>query len=376
MSLSHYLGNYFLDDVYMNVIHVIASKKQVGDMKKGKAVRVKPAEEGCGFSIIVHHHNAKKHHHALHRGKGHELKLSEEELHMNREHVHHLHGRGIYEQVVKAAKTIASGAKAAGKALYSGASYAAKNFEPAMMAGAEYGVDAGLAALAEAYPQYKEVIMRLKPLGKAAAKQGVKYVGSHPLQDEKTKEAHDKVREIFNNPPPKNSRFGGKPRETNVGGTKAPDLNSLGSMAQHADLIHEIGKATGSDLASRTMSGIANTLANQQDALNTDLEVSKRKVENVKKNRFALSKNPDEGSQGHGLGLYGGGGLGLYAGNPRGGSLHYHPMRHHSSKHAIVGTHGGFMAGGSMNPALLSQPFSSHFAWKNRLPPAYQRYVV
>jgi hypothetical protein len=126
------------------------------------------------------------------------------------------------------------------------------------------------------------------------------------------------------------------------------------------------------------MSGIANTLANQQDALNTDMEISKRKVENVKKknSRFgnAVSGNPDEGIQGHGLGLYGGGGLGLYAGASRGSG--FHSMRHHSSKHAIVGTHGGFMAGGSMNPALLSQPFSSHFAWKNRLPPAYQRYTV
>jgi hypothetical protein len=245
------------------------------------------------------------------------------------------------------------------------------------MAGAEYGVDAGLAALAEAYPQYKEVIMKLKPLGKAAAKQGIKYVGSHPLKDEqaqKREEAKQYVEDLWANPKkaPSSGRFGAKPKETNVGGTKAPYAPSLKDLAQHADLINEIGKATGSELASRTMSGIANTLANQQDALHTDMEISKRKVENVKKkNRF--SGNADEGSQGHGLGLYGG--TGLYAGTSRGSGLGT-GLRHHSSKHAIVGTHGGFMSGGSMNPALLSQPFSSHFAWKNRLPPAYQRYIV
>ena len=345
-------------------------------MKRGKAVRVKPAAEGCGFAIIVHHGNGKKHALAIRKGKGHQLQLNGEELQLNKDNVHHLHGKGIYEQVVKAGKAIVAGTKSAAKALYSGASYAAKNFEPAVMAGAEYGVDAGLAALAEAYPQYKEVIMKLKPLGKAAAKQGIKYIGSHPLKDEqaqKREEAKQYVEDLWANPKkaPSSGRFGAKPKETNVGGTKAPYAPSLKDLAQHADLINEIGKATGSELASRTMSGIANTLANQQDALNTDMEVSKRKVANVAKGRFAKTTNADEGSQGHGLGLYGGGGLGLYAGSSRGGSL-----RHHSSKHAIVGTHGGFMSGGSMNPALLSQPFSSHFAWKNRLPPAYQRYIV
>jgi hypothetical protein len=365
----------------MSVIHVIASKKQISDMKRGKAVRVKPANEGCGFAIIVHHGNGKKHELAIRRGKGHQLQLSAEELQMNKDNVHHLHGKGIYEQVVKAGKAIVAGTKSAAKALYSGASYAAKNFEPAVMAGAEYGVDAGLAALAEAYPQYKEVIMRLKPLGKAAAKQGVKYVGNNPLKDKESQEQMKKVKDMFENP--QNAKTGsstnkgrfGKPKETNVGGSKAPDVNSFGGLAQQADLIHEIGKATGSDLASRTMAGIANTLANQQDALNTDMEISKRKVENVKKKSRFGNPNPDEGTQGHGLGLYGGGGLGLYAGASRGSGLGT-GLRHHSSKHAIVGTHGGFMHGGSMNPALLSQPFSSHFAWKNRLPPAYQRYIV
>ena len=361
----------------MSVIHVIASKKQVADMKRGKAVRVKPAAEGCGFAIIVHHGNGKKHELAIRKGKGHQLQLNGEELQLNRDNVHHLHGKGIYEQVVKAGKAIVAGTKSAAKALYSGASYAAKNFEPAVMAGAEYGVDAGLAALAEAYPQYKEVIMKLKPLGKAAAKQGIKYVGNHPLKEEQTKKREDAkqyVDEMFANPKKAPSgRFGTKPKETNVGGTKAPYAPSLGDLAQHADLINEIGKATGSELASRTMSGIANTLANQQDALNTDKEISKRKV--APTGRFAKKTlNADEGSQGHGLGLGLYGGTGLYAGSSRGGSLH--PFRKHSSKHAIVGTHGGFMAGGSMNPALLSQPFSSHFAWKNRLPPAYQRYIV
>jgi len=367
----------------MDVIHVIASKKQVADMKKGKAVRVKPAAEGCGFSIIVHHHNAKKHHHALHRGKGHQLQLSEEELDANRENVHHLHGRGIYDKIKKAAKAIYSGAKTGAKHLYNGASFVAKNFEPLATTGAEYGADAGIEALATMYPQYAEMLKKLKPLAKNAAKAGVKYVGSHPLTDKQSQE-HTQVLEkgletgrelkrMYDNPAPPRTR------ETNVGGTKAPMTNSLSGLAQQADIIHKIGKSTGSDLANRTMSGIANTLANQQDALNTDVEVSKRKVENVKRNRFgtAIPSNPDEGLQGHGL-YAGGGGLGTgfhmtinHRPGYAGGSL-----RHHSSKHAIVGTHGGFMAGGSMNPALLSQPFSSHFAWKNRLPPAYQRYTV
>lgn len=310
-------------------------------MKKGKKVRVKPANEGEGFAVIVHPHNEHKHRLACHKGKGYEMCLGEEELHHNKEHVHHLGGHGIYDNIKKVAK-----------AGYNAVSYGAKHFAPVLESGANYGIDMGLDALGAEYPQYKALLEKAKPVVKSGAKHLIQKVGNTPMREE--------AGASFTR------------GETNIGGSKAPKTNSLQELARQADAIHAMGKESGSDLGNRMMSGLANTMANQQNAMDTDVEVSKRKVANVKPtSRFSVQA--DEGSMGRGL-TAGGGGLGLYAGrqtSSMGGSL-----RHHSSKHAIVGTHGGFMSGGSMNPALVSQPFSSHFAWKNRLPPAYQRYTV
>jgi hypothetical protein len=113
--------------------------------------------------------------------------------------------------------------------------------------------------------------------------------------------------------------------------------------------IQSLNKELGTNMDNLTTAGIADAVANKASA-----ELTKRQVE-------ARQEEPVMGS-----GLYAG--SGLYTSTSSGRGLYV------SSRARGQGLYQRFVS--HENPALRSQPYAENFAFKNTLPPQYQKYKI
>lgn len=87
-------------------IHAKMSKPQIAKMKKGDAVRIKPAMEGEGICLIVHPTNYSQITRSFSRNKGSEIRLTPEELAVNASEGAIMEGKGLYSRVKKTASAV------------------------------------------------------------------------------------------------------------------------------------------------------------------------------------------------------------------------------------------------------------------------------
>jgi hypothetical protein len=82
------------------------SKPQMAKMKKGVAVRIKPAMEGEGVCLIVNPANYSQITRSFSRNKGSEIRLTPEELAVNASEGSKMEGSGLYSRVRKTASAV------------------------------------------------------------------------------------------------------------------------------------------------------------------------------------------------------------------------------------------------------------------------------
>jgi len=87
-------------------IHAKMSKPQMAKMKKGVAVRIKPAMEGEGVCLIVHPANYSQITRSFSRNKGSEIRLTPEELAVNASEGAKMEGAGLYSKAKKAVSAV------------------------------------------------------------------------------------------------------------------------------------------------------------------------------------------------------------------------------------------------------------------------------
>jgi len=87
-------------------IHAKMSKPQMAKMKKGDAVRIKPAMEGEGICLIVHPNNYSQITRSFSRNKGSEIRLTPEELAVNASEGAKMEGAGLYSRARKTASVV------------------------------------------------------------------------------------------------------------------------------------------------------------------------------------------------------------------------------------------------------------------------------
>jgi hypothetical protein len=87
-------------------IHAKMSKPQMAKMKKGVAVRIKPAIEGEGVCLMVNPANYSQITRSFSRNKGSEIRLTPEELAVNASEGSKMEGSGLYSKGKKAVSAV------------------------------------------------------------------------------------------------------------------------------------------------------------------------------------------------------------------------------------------------------------------------------
>lgn len=300
----------------MEQVEVQASPKQMSKLRNGHKVRIRPAVQGKGCSVVVNPSNYDRITRTFSRNKGLEISLSPEEILANQSASSEMEGKGIFGKRVDRGVRKAIGKKAQ-KELYK----VARDYLPLAQAGLTAGLASAGTALGVAQPELIPFI--------APSVAGLSALGSSYLE----------------NPSAYQFDFSG------LKSKKAKDI--AGRMLQDRAL-QEINARTGSNLGALDRASIQSAVTNKALAdLNAAAVRQRESLEAQYANMF-------DGISGNGLYAANpsrGRGLGLGVGEARrcGGSI-------------------GLNGGNVLPPALKSQPFSANFQFQHTLPPAYQKF--
>jgi hypothetical protein len=329
------------------------SARVLGKLKKGMKCRVCPAMAGTGVDLEIHPERFNHIVRTFAKGKGVHIQLSPEEI-------AHNHAKGIWDSIKKFGNTINDKViKPAGKVIVPIAKEAGKVLLPIAKDAGNALIDAGVKyapelasgaltglALATGQP---ELVPLAGMAGQYLGKAGGKALGDY---------AHKQVNQF-----------------DPYGTANAPPSRQTQAVNQYG--LQALNAYTGQNLGNIQQANLGSALANLSLGQLENLVASKRKSMGVVAQNLydyqggqALSPYADavpDFTSGHGL--YAGGGpsrgMGLYGGAVR----KQRPRREMSS----IGIHGNLL-GGSLPPALMSQPYSANFQFGSRLPPAYQKF--
>ena len=290
-------------------VPIHASPAQISKLRRGQPVRVK---QGEGFNLLVHPSTYNIVSRAFAKGKGAEIALSHPELQANAQvssgtpvavqNPQHPQAGGETSPVVSGSGIFGDvGDKYLKKAGIKDMAYKYGDYvKPLVKAGIGTALTAGGVALGAVQPELIPGIPFAVAGGTALASD---YL-DHP------------------------QRYLGK------SGVKGKQLTNMAQQHAHAQMTEQLNNQLGTNMDYMRQAGIANAVAQQQQAnLNASSVGS----------RFT------------------------------GDGLHRHNMR----QHAIIGRGGG-MVGSSASyvpPALESQPFSANFQFQHFFPPAYQSMI-
>ena len=291
----------------MHVITIDASAKQLSKLRNGLPVRIK---KGSGFNLIVHPESYKLVSRAFAKNKGLEIKLSPEEIDMNKgltpeEHMAmkeanpDIAGQGIF------GKKFDKFLKKAGikKAVY--------DVGDVLKPYAKGAITAGLATGATALGGIAPELIPFLPAGVAGL----------------SSMAHD----YLDNP----SKYQGK------SGIKAPRVKSLAEKVSRTKANELLNRELGTNYDYMSRAGLAKAA---DDFASADFNTDSIRA------RYGLP--PSRSMSGHGLG----GGM------------------HHREISSIGRGAGMLKSGFHAPPALVSQPLSANFQMSHFLPPQYQHY--
>lgn len=295
-----------------HIVTIDASQKQLSKLRNGHPVRIK---KGTGFNVIVHPQNYHLTSRAFAKNKGIEIRLSPEEIEMNKgvspeQHVNlkeanpEIAGEGIFGKKFDRMLHKA-GVK---KAVYR----MAEKFKPLAKAGIVSGLTAGATALGSVQPE----LIPFLPAG---------VIGLSGL-----------ATDYIDNP---DKYLQGK------SGIKGPNIKNFAGQVIQSKLDEKLNDELGRNYGYMGRAGIENALAQSASAELNKGSISQR-----------YSAPPDFSN----MGMLGGG---LYAG--RGIKTH---------DRSIMGR-GNVSNSGYVPPALISQPLSANFQFRHFMPVQYQQFT-
>lgn len=302
------------------LIKISASPLQLRKLRKGLKVRVKPAMEGKGVSMIVNPSNYSLLTKSFSRNKGADITLSPLELQMNQEEAPQMEGSGIFgksfDRLVK--RTIG---KKATRALYG----LAEAYLPLAQAGLTGGLTAAGTALGVLQPELVPFI--------APGVVGLSALGSDYLAN------------------PGKYQF-----ESNKGGTRAKKARDLAGRLLQDKALERLNQEYGTNLGALDRASIGKALSDRATA---ELQKATAQAKsNIQSNlpgdlSTLASYNPVSGN-------------GLYAA-PQGRGLR--KRRIHGG---AIGVDGTILT--NEHIATKSQPNTANFFFANQMPPSYQRF--
>lgn len=306
-----------------HVIAIDASPKQLSRLRNGHKVRVK---SGTGFNVIVHPTTYNMVQRAFARSSGTEIKLSPEELELNRSISPEAHaqykkqnptmaGEGIFgKKFDRFLKKL--GVKKQAYAI-------GEQLKPLVKAGLTTGLSAGATALGAIQPE----LIPFLPAGVA----GLSAMGY----------------DYLDNP----DKYQGK------SGIKMKGVKNFAEQAVKARVNEQLNKQLGTNYDYMSRAGVESALMNEASSQLNKASIVPREVQppapTESMNDLYLRQ-----LSGHGLGT------GLYAGRSRGGRIgHNNDIGGRAMPIHEV-----------MPQALQSQPLGTNFQMQHFLPPAYHKY--
>lgn len=304
-----------------HIVHIKASIKQLGKLRKGHKVRISAGVEGKGFNLLVDPDKYDTISRTFNRGKGVQIQLSPQEILANQEASPSMEGSGIFGKkfdrflerngmrdvayklgdVAKPyVKTALLGGIAAGTAGLAGLS--------------TFGSGGTLAPLAAYLP---------------AAGAGAAYLANDYL------DSPDKYHNMYS---------------SNVGGPKNPYASaSLAGQVAENHLLKKLNEETGHKYGALSSAAIANAAAHKARAEMSNTFIGKQ-VSQLPNSTIADDPFAPPSRTYSGFGL-------------------------HRKPKGLIGIHSSFVTSQShLPPALISQPFSANFQFQHTLPPAYQKF--
>jgi len=302
-----------------HIIAISASPKQLSKLRNGHSVRIK---RGTGFNLIVHPENYHLVSRAFAKNKGVEISLSPEEIEMNRSLSPEQHAEFKRSQPELAGQGI-FGKKFDRLLKKAGIKKTAYAVGDALKPLAKAGITAGLTAGATALGGVQPELIPFLPAG-VAGLSGLAY-------------------DYLDNP----SKY-----QSGRSGIKGKPVRNFAEQVVKSKLNEQLNNKLGTNYDYMSRAGIENALAQSAAA-----ELNKQAIAS----RFVEPPAPT-GEMSELNYLFGG--SGLYAGGMIG--------RYRTMDRSVMGR--GAIMGGSIPPALVSQPMGANFQFQHFLPPAYQKF--
>ena len=317
----------------MEQIRVKVSPKQMSKLRNGHKVRVKPAIEGMegGSILLVSPMNYSIATKTFSKNKGFELSLSPEELMANKEQAPSMQGQGIFGKKFDVGVEKALGTRGK-KRVYQ---YAREVLNPLAKGAITAGLTAGASSLALAQPELIPFIAPAVPT--------LSYMAFDYLD--------------------RPSSY-----QSNAGGPRSRQAKTLAGQYLQDQALSNINSQLGTNMGNLSKAAIGQALEDKakQQLTQSATEAQQALIMRIKngfENMNTLSAEEKKLLKGTqfdymvGNGLYPSG-KGLYLGSRQGG--------------AIVGNNGGLI---HKHQALVSQPLSSNYQFRNTMPVAIKQLV-
>lgn len=324
----------------MEQVRIQISPKQMSKLRNGHKVRVKPAMEGGGITLLVSPENFSLVNKAFTRNKGSEIVLSPQEILANREQAPMMEGSGIFGRKFDKGVEKALG-KTGKKKAYE---YARDVLNPIAKGAITAGLTASAASLGAVQP---ELIPFLAPAVPTLTYMAYDYL--------------DRPRDY----------------QSNAGGPRVKKAKTMAGQYLEQQALDKLNSQLGTNMGNLSRAGIGQAIQDKatQQLTSSALQAQQQLLYKLNagiENINTLSPEEKQLLKGTSLeymignGLYPMSGSGLYAGK----GLYASASRQGG---AIVGTNGGFVK--KIPQALQSQPLSTNFQFRYTLPVAVQQLV-